>query len=70
MYISVFFKSTLCVLLTGGTLAPKYCQIALSNRDFFFSLSFSPSLLSLCPSPHFSLSPVLSAPLSLVKNVG
>lgn len=36
-----FFKSTLCVLLTGGTLAPKYCQISLSNRE----RSPSPSLL-------------------------
>lgn len=41
-----FFRSTLCVLLTAGTLAPKYCQIALSNGDFFCLFSFSPLSLS------------------------
>lgn len=65
MYASAFFQSTLCVLLTGGTLAPKYCPIALSNRESFsspFPLSFSPLSLSFSP---FSVSPVLSAPPSL-----
>lgn len=71
-------QGTTCTFL----LFQKHVVCVVDRRDFgskilpnslvkwrLFSL-FSPSLLSFCPSPCFSLSPVLSAPLPLVEDMG